>query len=183
MNMHIFHYADMLLLLAEAYVEEGRLEDARAIVNEIRARAGQAAQGCGLPANVTLADKLLALYPQCAGDARIAVPLDDPSIAWADYDIGLYPAAGWDQDFARQAVRYERRLELAMEGERFFDLRRWGIAQQVLTYYLLVEQTRRPYLTAAAPYTYRHALFPIPSVQIELSRVDGEDRLVQNPGW
>jgi hypothetical protein len=183
MNMHIFRYADMLLLLAEAYVEQGRLEDARTIVNEIRARAGQAAQGCGLPANVTLADKLLALYPQCAGDARIAVPLDDPSIAWADYDIGLYPAAGWDQDFARQAVRYERRLELAMEGERFFDLRRWGIAQQVLTYYLLVEQTRRPYLTAAAPYTYRHALFPIPSVQIELSRVDGEDRLVQNPGW
>jgi hypothetical protein len=183
MNMHIFRYGDLLLLLAEAYVEQGRLEDARAIVNEIRARAGQVAQGCGLPANATLADKLLALYPQCAGDARIAVPLDDPSIAWADYDIGLYPAAGWDQDFAREAVRYERRLELAMEGERFFDLRRWGIAQQVLTYYLLVEHKRRPYLQGAAPYTYRHNLFPIPSVQIELSRVDGEDRLVQNPGW
>jgi hypothetical protein len=76
-----------------------------------------------------------------------------------------------------------------MEGERFFDLRRWGIAQQVLTRYLLVEQNRRPYLTAAAPYTYRHTLFPIPSVQIELSRIsDPEtgqqiDMLVQNPGW
>ncbi|UCG84748.1 MAG: RagB/SusD family nutrient uptake outer membrane protein [Gemmatimonadota bacterium] len=183
MNMHVFRYADMLLLLAEAYVEQGRLEDARTIVNEIRARAGQAAQGCGLPPDANRAATLVALHPQCASDARIAVPIDDASIVWADYQIGLYPAAGWDQDFAREAVRYERRLELAMEGERFFDLRRWGIAQQVLTYYLLVEQNRRPYLTNAGPYTHRHNLFPIPSVQIELSRVDGEDRLVQNPGW
>jgi hypothetical protein len=187
MNMHIFRYGDMLLLLAEAYVEEGRLEDARTIVNEIRARAGQAAQGCALPPDENRAATLLALYPQCADDARIAVPLDDPSIAWADYDIGLYPAAGWDQEFARTAVRHERRLELAMEGERFFDLRRWGIAQQVLTSYLLVEQNRRAYLTNALPYTYRYALFPIPSVQIELSRITdpetGEqtDMLVQNP--
>jgi hypothetical protein len=80
-------------------------------------------------------------------------------------------------------------LELAMEGERFFDLRRWGIAQQVLTSYLLVEQDRRPYLTAAAPYTYRHNLFPIPAFQIEMSRITdtetGErmNMLVQNPGW
>jgi hypothetical protein len=179
MNMHIFRYGDMLLLLAEAYVEEGRLEDARAIVNAIRARAGQAAQGCGLPADAPLADN----------DARIAVPLDDPAIVWADYEIGLYTTPWTDQDLAREAVRYERRLELAMEGERFFDLRRWGVAQQVLTAYLLVEQNRRPYLLSAAPYTYRHALFPIPATQIELSRITdpetGEqtDRLVQNPGW
>ena len=94
MNMRIFRYADMLLLLAEAYVEQGRLEEARTIVNQIRARAGQVAQGCGLPGDATLAGKLLVLYPQCAGDARIAVPLDDASIAWADYEIGQYPAAG-----------------------------------------------------------------------------------------
>jgi hypothetical protein len=165
MNMHIYRYADLLLLLAEAYVEEGRLEDARTIVNEIRARAGVAAQG--------------------RGDDRstIAVPIDDPSITWADYEIGQYTTPWTDQTLARTAVRYERRLELAMEGERFFDLRRWEIADQVLNEYTGTEKARRMYLNAAATYTSRHALFPIPPWQIELSKVEDEDRLVQNPGW
>jgi hypothetical protein len=165
MNIHIFRYADMLLLLAEAYVEEGQLEDARAIVNEIRARAGVAAQG--------------------PGDDRstIAVPIDDSSITWADYEIGQYPGPWTDQDFARTAVRYERRLELAMEGERFFDLRRWAIAELVLNAYIAAEVARLAHLSAASTYTSRHALFPIPYLQMEVSKVEGEDRLVQNPGW
>src|SRR5206468_5879779 len=48
-NIHIFRYADLLLLLAEADVETNNLEAARTIVNQIRARAGQKAQGCGTP--------------------------------------------------------------------------------------------------------------------------------------
>ena len=171
MNMHIYRYADMLLLLAEAYVEVGRLEDARVIVNEIRARAGVAAQGPG------------------TDRSTIAVPIDDPSITWADYEISQYTTPWTDQEFARTAVRYERRLELAMEGERFFDLRRWGIAEQVLNDYVAREKMRRPYLGAALRFTSRHALFPIPETQIELSRmIDPEtgaklDMLIQNPGW
>jgi hypothetical protein len=189
MITHIYRYADALLLLAEANVEAGSIDEARTIVNEIRTRAGAAAQGCGLPPNATRAGNLLALYPQCDGDARIAVPIDDPVITWADYQIGLYPAAGWDQATAREAVRTERRLELAMEGERFYDLRRWGIAEQVLNEYIAAEQVRRPYLAAASAYSARHALFPIPTVQIELSRVTDPasgaetEYLVQNPGW
>jgi hypothetical protein len=182
-NIHIFRYADLLLLLAEALVETGSLDEARTIVNEIRTRAGVAAQGCGVPADANRAAELVALYPQCDGDARIAVPIDDASIGWADYQIGLYPAAGWDQAFAREAVRYERRLELAMEGERFYDLRRWGTAEQVLNAYVAIEQNRRPHITGAAVFAARHSLFPLPSVQIELSQVEGEDMLVQNPGW
>jgi len=187
--IHIFRYADMLLLLAESYVEVGRLEDARTIVNQIRTRAGVAAQGCGLPPESNRAASLVALYPQCAGDARIAVPIDDASITWADYQIGLYLAAGWDATYAREAVRTERRLELATEGERFYDLRRWGIAESVLNVYIAAEQVRRPYLAASAVFSGRHALFPIPTVQIELSRVTNPDTgeeteyLVQNPGW
>jgi starch-binding outer membrane protein, SusD/RagB family len=165
MNIHIFRYADLLLLLAEAEIEVGSLENARTIVNQIRERAGVAAQGPGTT------------------PATMAVPIDDPSITWANYRIGLYDSPWASQDLARRAVRYERRLELAMEGHRFFDLRRWGLAQEVLNDYIAVERTRRGYLGAAAAVTDRHNLFPIPFVQIELSRVEGEDRLIQNPGW
>lgn len=169
-NIHLFRYADLLLMLAEAEVESGSLENARTIVNEIRARAGVAAQGPG------------------TDRATIAVPIDHPSITWADYRIGLYTTPWTDQDAARTAVRYERRLELAMEGQRFFDLRRWGIAEQVINGYLDgvaggAEETRLPHLASAEPFTARHYLYPIPDIQIELSRVGGVEMLQQNSGW
>jgi hypothetical protein len=165
LNVHIYRYADLLLLLAEANVEAGSLAEACTIVNEIRARAGAAAQGPGTSAS------------------DMAVPIDDPSITWADYEIGQYPCPFPDQDYGRTAVRYERRLELAMEGHRFFDLRRWGIAEQVLNDYLGVEAGRRAFLSAASAFTARYNLYPIPAIQIELSELEGEGRLQQNSGW
>ena len=164
-NLHLYRYADMLLLLAEAEVEVGSLENAREIVNEIRARAAAGAQGPGTDAG------------------NISVPIDDPSITWADYRVGLYNDAWTNQAVAREAVRIERRLELAMEGHRFFDLRRWGQLQDVLNNYVQVERTRIPNLQAATSLEARHQWYPIPNTQIELSRVDGQDRLVQNQGW
>lgn len=187
-NIHLFRYADLLLLLAEAEVEAGSIENARQIVNQIRARAAAGVQGCGVPtagddASLDRAEALVAKYPQCAGDTRIAVPIDDPSIGWANYRIGLYPSFP-SQEYARTAVRYERRLELAMEGHRLFDLRRWGITPDVLNPYLEVEKTRRSHLAGAASVEDRHSLYPIPTVQIDLSRVaGGESPLTQNPGW
>ena len=169
-NIHIFRYADMLLMLAEAEVEAGSLENARTIVNEIRARAAVKVQGPG------------------TDQATIAVPINDPSITWATYKIGLYTTPFADQASARTAVRYERRLELAMEGQRFFDLRRWGIADQVLNAYLNgvaggSEKTRRLQLAASAPFVARHSLFPIPAIQIELSKGGTGGGLTQNTGW
>ena len=164
-NIHLFRYADLLLMLAEAEVEAGSLEAARAIVNRIRTRAGVRAQGPG------------------TSRATIAVPINDPSITWADYEVGLYLAPWTNQADARTRVRYERRLELAMEGQRFFDLKRWGIAQQVINAYLAVEENRRAYLQAALDFAPRHLRFPIPAIQIELSKVGTEERLTQNPGW
>jgi hypothetical protein len=164
-NIHIFRYADLLLLLAEAEVEAGSLENARSLVNQIRERAGVVAQGPGTSA------------------ANIAVPINDPSITWATYRVGLYNSPWTDKTFAQSAVRYERRLELAMEGHRYFDLRRWGITAPVINEYVSVERNRRAYLTGASAVTEKHNLFPIPSVQIELSRVGGESRLQQSPGW
>jgi hypothetical protein len=183
--IQIFRYADMLLLLAEAEVEVGVLANALAIVNQIRARAGQVAQGCG-SADTVLTNR----YPSCVGNTSMTVALvqnptlDSVSTPWAQYRIGLYPSFP-SQASARTAVRYERRLELAMEGQRFFDLRRWGAADTTIANYIAAEKApnRIPYLGLAATYGSRYAFYPIPSVQIELSRVGTEDRLVQNPGW
>jgi len=178
-HIHLYRYADVLLLLAEAAVETNNLEEARGIVNQIRARAGQTAEGCG---SATLTQ---ATYPACAGHDEIAVPLnhvgtlDSLTMPWAVYRIGRYTTPWSDQVFARAAVRYERRLELAMEGQRFFDLRRTGSADSVITNYLAVEETRLPWMATAAPFTSRHHLYPIPQIQIELSH----GTLCQNAGW
>lgn len=164
-NMHILRYADVLLLLAEAEVESGSLENARTIVNLIRARAAVTAQGPG------------------TDRATIAVAIDDPRITWAQYRIGQYTTPWTSQADARTRVRHERRVELALEGQRFFDLRRWGIAEATINTYLTAEKTRRLYLAAAEPFATRHRWYPIPAIQIELSKVSGVERLKQNTGW
>lgn len=189
-NIHIFRYADMLLLLAEADVETNNLEAARAIVNQIRARAGQTAQGCGTPTDPNEAAAAaieVAAYPTCAGDNNMTVALvqnatlDSITTPWAKYRIGLYPGPWTNQDSSRKYVHYERRLELAMEGQHFFDLRRWG-DDSIITTYLTNEGALIPNI-AGTSYVARHHLYPIPSIQIELSKVGTTERLVQNPGW
>ncbi len=160
-NMPIIRYSDVLLMLAECEVETGNLEAARALVNQIRERAGNCAQG-----------------PDGGATA-----IDDAGITWATYAVGTYDDAWTDAGAARAAVRMERRIELALEGHRFFDLRRWGVAKQVLNDYHAAEATRRSYISAASPYEDRHDLYPLPSVQIELSKVNGDAQIVQNPGW
>ena len=188
-NIHIFRYADLLLLLAEAEVESpnGSLANALTIVNQIRTRAGQIAQGCGKGFDAKSDSILKATYAACRTDERTSVPLiqagtiDSLREPWALYRIGLYPSFP-TQAYARAAVRYERRLELAMEGQRFFDLRRWGSADTVLANYVAVEKNRIPYL-AGVVYATRNHLYPIPALQIELSKVGSQDMLVQNPGW
>ena len=163
MNTHLLRFADVMLLLAEAEIMAGDINIARDLINQIRARAAQGAQG---PDGVA-----------------VVVPINDAGITWATYDVQEYPDAPWDATLAMQALKMERRLELAMEGHRFFDLRRWGDEQSVMNTYLAVEATKRAYLTAAFAVEARHALYPIPTTQMELSKVEGEDRLIQNPGW
>jgi hypothetical protein len=186
-NVHIYRYADLLLNLAEAEVEAGSLANATALVNQVRTRAGVTAQGCGLPSDQAAAAAEVAAHPQCAGDTRIAVPINDASIDWAKYKVGLYPVFA-DKATGRTAVQNERRLELATEGQRFFDLRRWGIADATINGYVNgvgggAEKTRRLYLASAAVYTARHRWFPIPQIQIDLSKAGGTSALTQNTGW
>jgi hypothetical protein len=191
-KMHIFRYADMLLLLAEAMVESPTpdLVGSLAIVNQIRARAGVTAQGCGFrPKDASVFIATTTLYPTCAGDARIAVPINDPSIKWATYRVNPYPVFP-TQAYARAAVRAERRLELAMEGQRLFDLRRYGLtdAAAAINGYIRsegggAEQVRRPYKASADQFVAKHMYFPIPDLQIQLSTVNGTSTLKQNTGW
>jgi len=191
-NIHIFRYADLLLLLAEADIATGNVDLARGFVNQIRARAGQTAQGCGINTSdpnqaAAVADELNA-YPTCAGQTSMTVTLnqvgtiDSVTTPWAVYRIGTYATPWTDPVAALQAVKMERRLELAMEGQRFFDLRRWGDADTVVANYVAIEKNRIPYL-AGASFGARNHLYPIPAIQIELSKVGSTDMLVQNPGW
>jgi hypothetical protein len=185
--IHIYRYGDMLLLLAEAEVEAGSLTNAANLVNQIRTRAMKAAQGCG-----TQDTSLTNVYPTCATNPAIqpmAIPLvgtgtlDSLATPWALYRIGLYPVPFPSQVYGRTAVRYERRLELAMEGQRFFDLRRWGAADSTITNYVAAEKARIPYLAQATAFGPKYAYYPIPTVQIELSKVGATSRLTQNTGW
>src|SRR5437773_3940996 len=192
-NIHLYRFADLLLMNAEAHIHAstGVLDSARVLVNLIRARAGKTAQGCGAPA-----DSLVkAVWPTCVTNAAIqpmALPmvavtptLDTLATPWAVSKLGLYTTPFTTIAQAEQAVEYERRLELAMEGQRFFDLRRWGGIDTVVNNYISVERSRIPYLSQAANIFVlpKYALYPIPQDQIDLSRVGGQDRLVQNTGW
>jgi hypothetical protein len=85
----------------------------------------------------------------------------------------------WNEDFARQALRWERRLEFAMENGRFFDLVRWGIAHDVMNNYYNVEKSRRYYYGGAHFIKNKHEYLPIPEQQIKFSKYLYE----QNAGY
>ncbi len=152
-NYNIIRYADVLLWAAECEVEIGSLEQARTYVNMIRARA---MNGC----TETI-------------DNSTGLPS-------ANYKMDLYTTAWTDQNYARNAVRFERRLEFAEEGQRFFDLVRWGIADTYINAYLQKEQTRNVgSVQASAKFTKdRNEYFPIPEQEIIL-----DPALTQNPGY
>lgn len=153
MNYTIIRFADVLLMAAEAEVEAGSLEKAREYVNMIRARAANS-------------------------DHWVKNP--DGSNA-ANYEISLYNDPWTDQSVARTAVRFERRLELSGEGHRFFDLVRWGIAQETLNAYLQNEAKILVTKFGGASFTAgKNEYFPIPQEQID---IQGSDVLSQNPGY
>jgi starch-binding outer membrane protein, SusD/RagB family len=159
-NFMIMRFADVLLMAAEAEIEVGSLETARTYVNMIRERAGNT----------------VVLDPDTGNPA-------------ANYVISTYTTPWANQEEARRAVRFERKLELALEGQRFFDLVRWGIAQPTLNAYLAFEGARlRTNLGSGSTFTpNQDEYLPIPQTQIDLQQAEGSDGqssvLIQNPGY
>lgn len=114
---------------------------------------------------------------------RAANPAGFVPGAPANYQIKTYTAPFASKEDARKAVRFERRLELAMEGHRFFDLVRWGIAAEVLNAYWTKEKDRRTYKKSSAGFTKgKNEYYPIPNPIIEVAKRDG-NTLDQNPGF
>lgn len=153
LNWQIIRYADLLLYKAEALIEIGGngIEEARQLINRVRQRAM---------------------------NSDYVKDFNDPDKDAANYKIGLYPATGWTQDYARQALRTEMRLEKAMEGERFFDLVRWGIAKETMNNYFAAEKDNRVYYQNAT-FDDGEEYFPVPVAQYNFSG----GKYVQNPGY
>jgi hypothetical protein len=165
----IIRFAEVLLWAAEAEAEIGSLPRATELVNMVRQRA----------ANEVIMGRVTGYEKDEDGNTDYTKPIIDQSQPAANYKVGQYPIFA-SQDYARQAIRFERKIELAMEGQRFFDLVRWGVAAEVLNDYLAVEATKRPYLQGARFTKGQDEYFPIPEQQIIQSQVNGQSVLVPN---
>ena len=172
-DVPLIRYADVLLMAAECEIEtNGSLTQARTWINDIRKRAQKYVQGAG------------------TSEAAISQALPAPvagivtaTVNSTNYKIGEWPVFANAAE-ATNALRWERRLELAMEGNRFFDLVRWGIAASTLNAYVNVEKNRLACYAGAETFSdSKHTLFPIPAIEIELSKIDGQAQLKQNPGY
>lgn len=155
LNWQIIRYADILLWKAEALIElnEGDgLETARDLINQIRNRARNSAY---------------------------VKDFNDHSKYAANYLVNPYPADVWNQDYARQALRWETRLEKALEGERFFDLVRWGIVETTMNKYITAESDNRIYYANAHFTGGKDEYYPVPNNQYGFSG----GKYVQNPGY
>ena len=84
------------------------------------------------------------------------------------YKVQPYPSFS-SKEYAMKALMFERRLEFGMEGPRFFDLVRWGIAEPVLNAYLDVEKTKRDFLSNAKFTAGRDEYYPIPQREIDFT--------------
>lgn len=150
-NYDVIRYDDVLLMQAEAYIELGQQANALPLINQIRNRAA---------ASTARLKKLDGTFP-------------------SNYNLKPYTSANWTQDYARNALQWERRLEFATEGERFFDLVRWGIAATTLNDYITIEKGRRTFLATAKFTAGRDEYLPIP--QSEITFTNGLYK--QNPGY
>ena len=140
MNRIVFRYADVLLMRAEAYAQLGQADEAIKLVNQIRTRAAGSTQ-------------MISSYQHLYGIKMFA---------------STYKG-NYSKEDAVRIVKMERRLELGMECERFFDLVRWGDAATVLNKYY-AEEIPHCAIYASAHFTAnKDEYLPIPFEQVSAS--------------
>jgi len=140
MNRIVFRYADVLLERAEAYAQLGNSEQAIALVNQIRSRAASSTQMIGNYQNT--------------------------------YGVKMYISnykGSYSKDETIKIVKMERRLEMGMECERFFDLVRWGDAATVINKYYAEEIDNCGIYRDAHFTANKDEYLPIPFSQISAS--------------
>ena len=140
MNRIVFRYADVLLMRAEAYAQMGQADQAINLVNQLRSRAATSTQ-------------MISSYPNT-------------------YGVKMYISnyrGSYSKDQAVKIVKMERRLEMGMESERFFDLVRWGDAATVLNKYFSEEIGHCAIYSAAHFTANKDEYLPIPFSQISAS--------------
>jgi tetratricopeptide (TPR) repeat protein len=167
-NVLVIRYADVLLMAAEAEAQLNNLAKAQDYVNLVRTRAAK-------PNNIVYTYKD-ATKP---ADGFTTTPA-------ANYKVSNYPAgafAGGGKDFALKAIYFERKIELAMEGHRFFDLVRWGTAESELTRYFSYQSQITQDVKVGKFIKGKNEYYPIPQRQIDLSTVNGKPTLTQNPNY
>jgi hypothetical protein len=156
LNYDVIRLDEVMLWRAEALIQLGtNLDEALLLINQIRERAA--------------ASTALLKFADGTPTGLFEVQPYEPGVN----------CPAWDKNFAFQALQWERQLEFATEGKWFFDIVRWGIADQYMNSYFTVEKTRRTYLKDAKFTKNRDEFFPIPQQQI--SYVKGIYK--QNPGW
>ncbi|PIQ20163.1 MAG: RagB/SusD family nutrient uptake outer membrane protein [Cytophagales bacterium CG18_big_fil_WC_8_21_14_2_50_42_9] len=167
-NYVVIRFADVLLMAAEAETQLGNLGQAQGYVNMVRARAAN-------PANIVYT------YVDNNDPAKGFTTTPAANYNVAPYPSGAFTALG--KEGALNAIYFERKLELAMEGHRFFDLVRWGIADQVLNAFFAYEGAIVPDVRGGQFVKNKNEYYPIPLRQIELQSTNGESSLTQNPNY
>ena len=187
-NVNIFRYSTLLLMDAECEVEAGSPDQALIYVNMVRDRVASNPDTWtytnGTPGSAVVFDAKTFKYDKNQPNTVLA----------ANYKIGLYPAGAFaNKAYAINAVRWERRLELALEGFRFFDLQRWNKDQQfpqdmaaLLNAYATVEKTRPSLFSVNKDAVFHkgvNEVYPVPQAQMDISNAGGAKNLTQNPGY
>jgi len=158
-NFHLFRYADVLLLYAEVLIETGDNVGARQYVNQVRERAAKGYVGAVDPATMEPGTSTYVLDDKVNNTTK--------TNAAANYRIGLYEASQFDtKPKALEALRFERKLELAMEGHRWYDLARWGIVAAEINDYLDYERPFFGTKFASSQYNAKWVTMPIPVEEI-----------------